>query len=301
MLFRPGGLSDGDYLAYNVNGKTVIDGYKQGNGIMCNHCNNLISPSQFESHAGRSSRKKPYHNIFNVDGRSLHDMAVSLLQNKDIVSCVSVSTSTSIGDFVARGPQPISSYELTEINRKRVGLRLPKLGNNDVQIGLLNGKNCSRGNSPLLGKIIGLFRTAFGSLTSYLGDDLIPMMVYGKQKSGLDFRGMHCVVLSVKSVVVSVGLIRLIRNEIVEIPLVATKQKYKGKGYFRALFSYIEKLVCCMKVYKLVLPAMHDAKSMWVNKFGFKEMSREDALENIEYFGLTEFSGTVMLQKNVLV
>ena len=297
VLFLPGGLSDGDYLAYNVNGKSVIDGYKEGNGIMCNHCNKNISPSQFESHAGRSSRKKPYHNIFTVNGRSLHDMAVSLLQNKDIISCV--STSTSIGDFVARGPQPISSSEFTKIDRKRVQLGLPKLGNNDVQIRILNGKNCSNGNWPLLSKIIGLFRTTFGSLTSYLGDDLIPMMVYGKKKSGQDFRGMHCVLLSVKSIIVSVGLIRVIRNEIVEIPLVATKQKYKGKGYFRALFSYIEKLVCCLKVYKLVVPAMHDAKSMWVNKFGFTEMSQEDALENIEYFGLTEFSGTVMLEKKV--
>lgn len=47
------------------------------------------------------------------------------------------------------------------------------------------------------------------------------------------------------------------------------------QGYFLALFSRIEKLLCALEVKNLVLPAAEKAKYMWVNRLGFRDVSQE--------------------------
>ncbi|KAM7258425.1 hypothetical protein ACFE04_014166 [Oxalis oulophora] len=59
VVFAKGALPDGAELSYFVRGEKTLIGYKQGSGILCTHCNNVISPSQFESHAGSAQRRKP--------------------------------------------------------------------------------------------------------------------------------------------------------------------------------------------------------------------------------------------------
>ncbi|KAL2487308.1 Acyl-CoA N-acyltransferase with RING/FYVE/PHD-type zinc finger domain [Abeliophyllum distichum] len=73
---------DGTEVAYYSHGKKLRDGYKIGSGILCRCCNILISPSQFEAHAGWASRKKPYMYIYTSNGVSLHEFAVSLLKGR---------------------------------------------------------------------------------------------------------------------------------------------------------------------------------------------------------------------------
>ncbi|CAH8382683.1 unnamed protein product [Eruca vesicaria subsp. sativa] len=78
VLFLPNGLPDGTELAYYFKGKNLLQGYKQGSGIVCSCCDRVICPSQFESHAGMSIRRQPYHHICISSGLSLHDIALSL-------------------------------------------------------------------------------------------------------------------------------------------------------------------------------------------------------------------------------
>ncbi|XP_073125789.1 uncharacterized protein [Henckelia pumila] len=78
MVFEDGGLPDGTEVAYYSNGKKLRDGYKMGWGIMCRCCRTLVSPSQFEAHAGRASHRKPYMHIYTSNGVSLHEFAVSM-------------------------------------------------------------------------------------------------------------------------------------------------------------------------------------------------------------------------------
>ncbi|XP_057779274.1 uncharacterized protein LOC130997863 isoform X2 [Salvia miltiorrhiza] len=81
LVFENDGLPDGTEVAYYSNGK-LRDGYKMGSGIICRCCSTLVSPSQFEAHAGWASRRKPYMYIYTSNGVSLHEFAVSLLKGR---------------------------------------------------------------------------------------------------------------------------------------------------------------------------------------------------------------------------
>ncbi|KAF9599068.1 hypothetical protein IFM89_033675 [Coptis chinensis] len=92
VLFLPNGLPDGTELAYYSKGQKVLDGYKQGHGIVCSCCNNEISPSQFEAHAGCAAKRQPYRHIYTSTGASLHDLSVSLAYGQ----CLTTSNSNGV-------------------------------------------------------------------------------------------------------------------------------------------------------------------------------------------------------------
>ncbi|KAK6140277.1 hypothetical protein DH2020_025973 [Rehmannia glutinosa] len=139
----------------------------------------------------------------------------------------------------------------------------------------------------------------FDPIVAKSGRDLIPVMVYGRNISGQEFGGMYCVVLIVKSIVVSAALLRIFGREVAELPLVATCKEKQGKGYFQALFSCIERLLSSMNVKHLVLPAAEEAEPMWMNKLGFRKTSNEQMLKYTRDFQLTMFKGTSLLEKEV--
>ncbi|XP_057478440.1 uncharacterized protein LOC130765875 isoform X1 [Actinidia eriantha] len=82
LVFEDDGLPDGTEVGYYIRGQKLLEGYKRGPGIFCRCCNSEVSPSQFESHAGWASRKKPYQNIYTSNGVSLHEFAISLLKGR---------------------------------------------------------------------------------------------------------------------------------------------------------------------------------------------------------------------------
>ncbi|XP_039068014.1 uncharacterized protein LOC120214103 [Hibiscus syriacus] len=88
VTFYANGLPDGAELAYFIKGQTFtltyLEGYKQGNGIVCECCERELSPSQFEAHAGLADRRRPYHNIYTSNGLTLHDIALSLANGQRI-------------------------------------------------------------------------------------------------------------------------------------------------------------------------------------------------------------------------
>ncbi|KAL2933948.1 Increased DNA methylation 1 [Bienertia sinuspersici] len=431
LLFLPNGLPDGAYLAYYAKGQKILDGYKQGNGIVCGHCEYEISPSQFEAHAGWAARRQPYRHIYTANGLTLHDLAISLangqslttgnnddmctlcgdrgelipcggcprayhqtclgLQNppvgdwycsncnerkadvdfsnnskpiiirltrvvknpetvcggcilcrehdfsvdifddRTVIICDQCEKEYHVGclrdggrcdlkelpkdkwfccndcdriyaalrDLVVRGSELIPSCESIKINRKLLGKGFSEVAGNDIQWRLLSGKCRRPEHLPLLSKAVSIFRECFSPITAKTGRDLIPVMVHGRNISGQEFGGMYCILLTVKSVVVSAGLLRIFGREVAELPLVATSKEYQGKGYFLALFSQIEKILCALKVETLVLPASEQAKYMWVNRLGFRDVSHERLSVYTSEFQLTEFSGTVMLEKKV--
>ncbi|POO02411.1 Autoimmune regulator [Trema orientale] len=188
----------------------------------------------------------------------------------------------------------------------------------DIQWRILSGKSRYPEHLPFLSRSAAIFRECFDPIVAKSGRDLIPVMVYGRNISGQEFGGMYCVVLIVRSVVVSAGLLRIFGREVAELPIVATSREHQGKGYFQALFSCIEKLLCSLNVENIVLPAAEEAESIWTKKFGFTKMSDERPAnkklntDDWVYIGcncqlskymrevqLTIFKGTSMLEKAV--
>ncbi|XP_010505341.1 PREDICTED: uncharacterized protein LOC104782177 isoform X2 [Camelina sativa] len=98
LLFMPNGLPDGTELAYYVKTQKLLQGYKQGSGILCSCCSREISPSQFESHAGMAARRQPYRHIYISSGLSLHDIAMSLANGHVITTGDSDDMCSICGD-----------------------------------------------------------------------------------------------------------------------------------------------------------------------------------------------------------
>ncbi|CAN4119428.1 unnamed protein product [Withania somnifera] len=82
LVFEQDVLPDGTELAYYVRGQKLLEGYKKGHGIYCYCCHTEVSPSQFEAHAGCSSRRKPYLYIYTSNGVSLHELSIKLSKER---------------------------------------------------------------------------------------------------------------------------------------------------------------------------------------------------------------------------
>ncbi|KAL3153902.1 hypothetical protein ABBQ32_013467 [Trebouxia sp. C0010 RCD-2024] len=102
----PGGLVDGEPVEYRTAQQGVLlkgevcikPGLDAQAGILCECCNQVVSCSKFEAHAGQGSRRAPYDNIFTAEGITLRARAAMLppLAEGDI------------GIMSARGPRRVS-------------------------------------------------------------------------------------------------------------------------------------------------------------------------------------------------
>ncbi|KAK6144291.1 hypothetical protein DH2020_021111 [Rehmannia glutinosa] len=75
-------LPDGTALSYVMHGEKKLEGYKKDGAIFCTCCREVISPSQFEAHAGFASRRKPYMSIYTSNGVSLHQLSLELSRHR---------------------------------------------------------------------------------------------------------------------------------------------------------------------------------------------------------------------------
>ncbi|PKU83405.1 hypothetical protein MA16_Dca016514 [Dendrobium catenatum] len=78
-------LPEGTMLRYMVNGNPQLVGYAKDSGIYCTCCNEVVSPSQFEAHAGHAQRRKPYNYIYTSNGVSLHELSVTLSKRRKLL------------------------------------------------------------------------------------------------------------------------------------------------------------------------------------------------------------------------
>ncbi|KAK4408447.1 hypothetical protein Sango_0425700 [Sesamum angolense] len=75
-------LPEGAALSYVMHREKKLEGYKKDGGIFCPCCKQVVSPSQFEAHAGFASRRKPYMSIYTSNGVSLHQLSLELSKNR---------------------------------------------------------------------------------------------------------------------------------------------------------------------------------------------------------------------------
>ncbi|KAK7392515.1 hypothetical protein VNO78_20957 [Psophocarpus tetragonolobus] len=208
---------------------------------------------------------------------------------------------STLENLLVRVAERLPEALLDVIKKKQVERCLEPLNEIDVRWKLINGKIASPETRPLLLDAVSMFHECFDPIVDpAAGRDLIPAMVYGRNLQNQDFGGMYCALLIVNSSVVSAGMVRIFGRDIAELPLVATRYKNRGKGYFQTLFSCIERLLAFMNVKNLVLPAAEEAESIWTEKFGFSKM-KPDQLTNyrMNCHQIMAFKGTIMLHKTV--
>ncbi|WOL17342.1 hypothetical protein Cni_G26133 [Canna indica] len=446
LVFMNDILPEGTEIGYYVRGKRLLAGYIKDSGIYCQCCNSVVSPSQFEAHAGQASRRKPYNYIYTSNGVSLHELSVSLAKDRkascsesdDLCSicadggnlllcdlcprafhkeCVGLSTvpkgdwycqycqnlhqrekclasnqnaiaagrvagvdpieqifkrcirivttsetdesactlcrchdfsksrfddrtvmicdqcereyhvgclrdhkmadlkelpagewfcctdcsriRNALQEFLQHGAQSLSFSDIENIKKK---CDINTEVSADIRWRLLSGRTLEADSKVLLSRAVAIFHESFDPIVEAItGRDLIPSMVYGRTVRDQDFGGMYCPVLIVGSFVVSAGILRVLGNEVAELPLVATSREHQGKGYFQSLFVCIERFLASLGVKHLVLPAAEEAESIWTNKFGFVKISSEQLEEYLKGAHPTVFQGTSMLHKPVSV
>ncbi|XP_043699760.1 uncharacterized protein LOC122650409 [Telopea speciosissima] len=205
----------------------------------------------------------------------------------------------ALQNLILRGAEMIPSAVSGVIKRKLIEKGLVDATEDNVHWQLISGKDDFPDHRLLLSKAAAIFRDSFDPIVGWSGRNLIPAMVYGKKVDGQEYGGMYCIVLCIKSVVVSAGILRVFGQKVAELPLVATTRGNRGKGYFQALFACVERLLCSLNVENLVLPAAEDAETIWTNKLGFRKMTKEQLLKYTKDFQLMGFRGTSMLEKEV--
>ncbi|XP_073223686.1 uncharacterized protein [Cicer arietinum] len=179
-------------------------------------------------------------------------------------------------NLLVRVAERLPESLLDVIKKKQEERCLEPLNVIDIRWRLVNGKVASPETRPLLLEAVTIFNECFDPIVdAATGRDLIPAMVYGRNLQTQDFGGMYCALLMVNSSVVSAGMLRIFGRDIAELPLIATKLKNRGKGYFQTLFSCIERLLAFLNVKYLVLPAAEEAESIWIHKFGFSRIKPE--------------------------
>ncbi|XP_020672201.1 uncharacterized protein LOC110092139 [Dendrobium catenatum] len=448
LVFMDDILPQGTEVGYYVRGKKLLEGYIKDSGIFCGCCNSVVSPSQFEAHAGQASRRKPYNNIYTSNGVSLHELSISLskgrklaatenddlcgicadggdlllcdlcprafhkeciglskipsgdwfcqycqnLQQKDkclanndnaiaagrvagvdpieqiikrcirivstpendagvcalcrqhdfsrsgfdrrtVIICDQCETEYHVGclkdhdmadlqvlpegewfcrpdcsrihaalhELLRQGPEILEESDANIIKKKLDEKGLSSEATADLKWRLLSNKKDSTDNELLLSQAVSIFQESFDPIVDPIsGRDLIPFMVYGRNMRDQDFGGVYCMVLTVKSSVISAGLLRVLGCDIAELPLVATRRENQGLGYFQSLFSCIESMFKSLKVKHFVLPAANDAESMWTNKFGFSKLTPTQLREYAKGTRPIMFQGTSMLHKLLL-
>ncbi|KAL7170645.1 hypothetical protein ACSBR2_035513 [Camellia fascicularis] len=244
LLFMLNGLLDGAELAYYSKGQRILGGYKQGNGIVCRCCHTKISPSQFEALAGWSTRRQPDDTcaacgaggdliICDECPRAFHAATqysfshfVQELSRDKWFCCDDYNRiHVALQNLVLVGAEMIPASVSYAIHRKHVKKGFTDGVSNDVQWRILSGKSHYPKHLPVLSRAA----ECFDPIVATSGLDLIPVMVYGRHIFGQEFGGMHCVVLIVKSVIVSAGLLRIFGREVAELRLVATSRENQGK------------------------------------------------------------------------
>ncbi|XP_020549540.1 uncharacterized protein LOC105161480 [Sesamum indicum] len=128
------------------------------------------------------------------------------------------------------GAEELPDSSLNILKKKLVGNNRVADAGIDVRWRLLRGKDSSKEDRALLSQVVAIFHECFDPIIdSETGCDLIPPMVYGSNIRGQDFGGLYCAILTVNSIVVSAGIIRIFGQDMAELPLAATRTGYQGK------------------------------------------------------------------------
>ncbi|CAN0853902.1 Increased DNA methylation 1 [Linum grandiflorum] len=130
------------------------------------------------------------------------------------------------------------------------------------------------------------------------GRDIVNDVIFSTRSElrRLDFRGFYTVLLEKDDEVFCVATLRIFGETAAEIPLVATRHKYRRLGMCRILMNAIEKKLTELGVERLVLPSIPTVLNTWTGSFGFSKMTDSERLQSADSFFLN-FPGAILCHK----
>ncbi|XP_075515590.1 uncharacterized protein LOC142550236 isoform X1 [Primulina tabacum] len=128
--------------------------------------------------------------------------------------------------------------------------------------------------------------------------DLVEDLIFSSRSKlkRLNFQGFYTVIVENKDELISAANVRIHGKKVAEVPLVATRFKYRRLGMCRLLMNVLEKKLVELGVERLVLPAVPDVLNTWTTSFGFSVMNESERLNFLDTIFL-DFQGTVICQK----
>ncbi|XP_071720959.1 increased DNA methylation 1-like isoform X2 [Rutidosis leptorrhynchoides] len=201
---------------------------------------------------------------------------------------------------VKYSPIPIPTHMKDVLKKKLRKCDTNNVTDFDADWFIVRGNDASKKNRLLLAEAFAIFQDCFNPIIdSVTGQDFLPSMTYGKEIGDMDFFGVHCAMLVINSKLITAGLFRVLGHEIVELSIAATCRPYQMMGYFQMFFTCFEMCLGYLKIQKIVVPAAKVVKDMWIDKFGFKEVNREQLFEYKKSRSMVRFIGTTLLEKEV--
>ncbi|KAB1225748.1 hypothetical protein CJ030_MR1G029250 [Morella rubra] len=128
--------------------------------------------------------------------------------------------------------------------------------------------------------------------------DLVEDVIFtrGSELKRLNFRGFYTVLLERDDEIIAVATVRIHGEKVAEIPLIATRVRYRRRGMCRILMNELEKMLMELEVKRLVLPAIPSVLNTWTTSFGFTKMTDFERVQFLD-FTFLDFPDTVMCQK----
>ncbi|CAA0842328.1 PHD finger transcription factor- putative [Striga hermonthica] len=128
--------------------------------------------------------------------------------------------------------------------------------------------------------------------------DLVEDVIFSRwsELKRLNFQGFYTVLLEKNDEMISAATVRIYGKAVAEVPLVATRFKYRRLGMCRILMEELEKKLIELGVQRFVLPAVPSVLNTWTMGFGFSVMNESERLKLLDYTFL-DFQGTIFCQK----
>nr|XP_043609632.1 increased DNA methylation 1-like [Erigeron canadensis] len=129
-----------------------------------------------------------------------------------------------------------------------------------------------------------------------LSENIIEDVVFSRYTKKSDFTGFFTAVLEKDQKIITVVNLRVHGCKVAEIPLVATRFKFRRQGMCRILMEELERKLEELGIERLVLPAIPDMVNTWTGSFGFNVMTQAECMEVADCKFL-EFPGSIKCHK----
>ncbi|KVH62483.1 Acyl-CoA N-acyltransferase [Cynara cardunculus var. scolymus] len=318
MLIERKIVFQGSKVAYRSrkDGRVMAEGRAYEDGIQCDCCGEFFLLSKFEAHAG-STYRRPAANIFLDDGRSLLDCQTQLTHENEPKSTKSCDRETGQDDFCSfcndGGELLLCDSCTSSFHASCIGLngvpdsdywfcpscccqicledQISLFTNEDSQI---KCKQCAHYFHTDCLRKKGVLVTS--DTVNWSDGDVVEHVIFSRSSERSNFNGFFTAVLERDEEMITVVAVRVHGCKAAEIPLVATRFRYRKMGMCRILMDEIERIMKELGVERLVLPAVPEMVRTWKESFGFKVMDEMERLKLIDCKFL-DFPGTIKCQK----